>query len=116
MDQALGPLNTREFVGLFAPPWHARSARVDGIYRRYLDFYATRRDTATGKVTGPQGTIYDLALITNATTNATRTYKGLLAQASYRPTARLQLFGSYTLAWTEGNVDGEDAAVGPTMV
>ena len=67
-------------------------------------------------MTSPQGTAYDLALITNATTDATRTYKGLLAQASYRPSARIQLFGSYTLAWTDGNVDGEDAAVGPTMV
>jgi hypothetical protein len=26
------------------------------------------------------------------------------------------MFGSYTLAWTDGNVDGEDAAVGPSMV
>ena len=67
-------------------------------------------------MTGPQGASYDLALISNATANATRTYKGLLAQASYRPATRIQLYGSYTLAWTEGNVDGEDTAVGPTMV
>ena len=26
------------------------SVRADGIFRRYQDFYATRRDTSTGKV------------------------------------------------------------------
>ena len=117
MDTALGPLDAREIVlGVSRRLGTRGSARVDGIYRRYLNFYATRRDTATGKVTSQQGSTYDLALITNATTDATRTYKGLLAQASYRPSASIQLFGSYTLAWTDGNVDGEDAAVGPTMV
>jgi len=117
MDAALGPLDTREIALGVSRRLGARgSARVDGIYRRYLDFYATRRDTGTGKVTGPQGTVYDLALITNAAADATRTYTGLLWQLSYRPAARLQLFASYTLAWTDGNVDGEDAAVGPTMV
>ncbi len=117
MDAALGPLDAREIaLGVSRRLGTRGSARVDGIYRRYLNFYATRRDTTTGKVTSPQGTAYDLALITNATTDASRTYKGLLAQASYRPSAGIQLFGSYTLAWTNGNVDGEDAAVGPTMV
>ena len=94
MDAALGPLDAREIaLGVSRRLGTRGSARVDGIYRRYLNFYATRRDTTTGKVTSPQGTAYDLALITNATTDATRTYKGLLAQASYRPSARIQLFG-----------------------
>jgi hypothetical protein len=117
MDPALRPLDAREIVLGFSRRLGARgSARVDGIYRRYLDFYATRRDTTTGTVTSPQGTLYDLALVTNATANATRDYKALLAQANYRPSTRIQLYGSYTLAWTAGNVDGEDAAVGPSMV
>jgi hypothetical protein len=117
MDPALGPLDAREIMAGVSRRLGTRgSVRVDGLYRRYLNFYATRRDTSTGKVAGPQGTTYDLALITNATVDATRTYTGLLTQATYRPSARLQLFGSYTLAWTDGNVDGEDAAVGPTMV
>jgi hypothetical protein len=117
MDDGLGALDAREVAAGVSRRLGSRgSARVDGIYRRYLNFYATRRDISTGKVTGPQGATYDLALITNAATDATRTYKGVLIQAHYRPTARLQLYGSYTVAWTEGNVDGEDAAVGPTMV
>ena len=117
MDPGLGPLDAREIaLGVSRRLGTRGSAKIDGIYRRYLNFYATRRDMTTGKVTGPQGTTYDLALVTNASQPATRTYKGLLAQATYRPSARLQLYGSYTLAWTEGNVDGEDAAVGPTMV
>ena len=117
MDTALAPLDARELaLGLSRRLGTRGSVRADGIYRRYLDFYATRRDTSTGKVTGAQGTIYDLALITNAEADATRNYAALLVQASYRPASRLQLFGSYTLARTVGNVDGEDAAVGPTMV
>ena len=117
MDGGLGPLDAREIaVGASRRLGARGSVRVDGIYRRYLDFYATRRDTSTGKVTSPLGTVYDLALITNAVSDAERTYKGVLTQADYRPTSRVQVYGSYTLAWTEGNVDGEDAAVGPTMV
>jgi hypothetical protein len=117
MDGSLRALDAREFaVGASRRLGARGSVRVDGIFRRYLNFYATRRDMTTGKVAGPQGTAYDLALITNAATDAARTYKGLLAQGSYRAARRLQLYGSYTLAWTEGNVDGEDAAIGPTMV
>jgi len=113
MDPALRPLDAREIVLGFSRRLGARgSARVDGIYRRYLDFYATRRDTTTGTVTSPQGTLYDLALVTNATADATRTTR---PSSHRRTTARrrgFQLYGSYTLAWTAGNVDGEDAAVG----
>ena len=117
MDPGLGPLDAREIaLGVSRRLGTRGSARIDGIYRRYLNFYATRRDMTTGTVTSPQGTAYDLALVTNADQLATRTYKGLLAQATYRPSARFQLYGSYTLSWTDGNVDGEDAAVGPTMV
>ena len=117
MDGSLGPLHANELaLGLSRRLGARGSVRADGIFRRYLDFYATRRDTSTGKVSGPQGTVYDLALVTNAQADAERTYKALLVQANYRPTTRFQLYGSYTLAWTDGNVDGEDAAVGPTMV
>ena len=117
MDPELGPLDAHEIVlGVSRRLGTRGSARLEGIHRRYLSFYATRRDMGTGTVTGPQGTTYDLALVTNAAADATRTYMGLLAQGSYRPSARIQLFGSYTLSWTDGNVDGEDAAVGPSMV
>jgi hypothetical protein len=117
MDAALGPLDAREImVGVARRLGSRGSARVDGIYRRYLDFYATRRDRTTGRVTAPSGTAYDLMLITNAGADSTRTYRAMLAQANWRPSPRLQVYGSYTLAWTRGNVDGEDTAVGPSMV
>jgi hypothetical protein len=117
MDPALGPLDAREIMlGLSCRLGTRGSARADLIHRRYHDFYATRRDTTTGSVKGADGTLYDLALITNAASDAARTYRGLLTQATFRPAPGVQIYGSYTLSWTEGNVDGEDAAVGPTMV
>ena len=50
--------------GLLHPPDESDGSLT--ARRRYLDFYATRRDTTTGKVTSQQGSTYDLALITNA--------------------------------------------------
>ena len=86
MDPGLAPLDAREIaLGVSRRLGTRGSARIDGIYRRYLNFYATRRDMTTGTVTGPQGTAYDLALVTNADQLATRTYKGLLAQATLSP-------------------------------
>jgi len=117
MAPALGPLDTREIMAGVTRRLGARgSIRIDGIYRRYLNFYATERDMTTGRVTGPLGSTNDLMLVTNATKNAERSYKGLLTQVIFRPVARVQVSASYTLAWTTGNVDGEDAAVGPSMV
>ena len=67
MDPGLAPLDAREIaLGVSRRLGTRGSARIDGIYRRYLNFYATRRDMTTGTVTGPQGTAYDLALVTNA--------------------------------------------------
>ena len=90
--------------------------RVEGIFRRYLNFYATRRDLTTGKVTGPGGATNDVMLITNAGSDAERTYRGLHTQVIYRPVSRIQILAAYTFASTYGNVEGEDAAIGPTMV
>ena len=117
MDETLGPLDTREVMAGATRQLGRRGfVRAEAVYRTFQNFYATRRDTTTGKVTGPGGTSHDLMLIGNATSGVERTYKGLLTQAVYRPSTRLQVSASYTLSSTFGNVDGEDANVGPTMV
>ncbi len=117
MDQALAPLDTREvLVGVSRQLGTKGSVRAEGIFRRYLNFYATRRDLTTGKVTGPGGAANDVMVITNAGSDAERTYKGLHTQLIYRPIPRIQVLAAYTFASTYGNVEGEDAAIGPTMV
>lgn len=117
MDPALAPLDTREvMVGVSRQLGTKGSVRADGIFRRYLSFYATRRDLTTGKATGPGGGIYDVMVITNASSDAERTYRGLHTQLIYRPIPRIQILAAYTFASTAGNVEGEDAAIGPTMV
>jgi hypothetical protein len=117
MDPALAPLDTREvMVGVNRQLGAKGSVRVEGIFRRYLNFYATRRDLSTGKVTGPGGGTNDVMLVTNAGSDASRSYSGLHTQVIYRPVSRVQLLAAYTFASTSGNVDGEDAGIGPTMV
>ncbi len=46
------------------------------------------------------------------TPDAKRTYSGLTADVTFRMSS-LQLGGNYTLSWSRGNVDGEDAGSGP---
>jgi len=117
MDPALGPLDTREIMGGVTRQLGRRgSIRLEGLYRRFLNFYATRRDTTTGKVVDPAGTTVDVMVITNAASNVKRSYRGLLTQLTFRPVDRVQISAAYTLSSTFGNVDGEDANVGPSMV
>ena len=116
VDPALGPLDTREFMaGVTRQLGRRGSVRVEAVHRTFLGFYATRRDTTTGTVTDATGATNDLQVVTNARSGASRSYDGLLTQLIYRPAARLQVSASYTLSSTFGNVDGEDAAIGPSM-
>jgi hypothetical protein len=117
-------VTTRVGTGLVAPnsnEWTAGIARqvgnrgtvrADYIFRRYSDFYGDFRDLSTGKVTDPTGRPFDQIIVRN-TNLANRTYKGLAAQASYRPRASLQLGGNYTLSWQRGNFTGENEGSGP---
>jgi hypothetical protein len=86
--------------------------RVDGLYRKAGDFYTERVDTSTGKVADPAGRQYDLRLVVNSD-DVERTYKGLNFQVQYRALDKLLLGGNYTLSYTEGNFNGEDASSGP---
>ncbi len=86
--------------------------RADYIYRTFRDFYGDYRDISTGKVTDPTGRVYDLTIVRN-TNAATRTYKGVNLQASYRFGTAWQVGGNYTLSWARGNFTGEDTGSGP---
>jgi outer membrane receptor protein involved in Fe transport len=86
--------------------------RVDGMYRTWQDFYTEKVDTTTGKVSDPSGRQFDLRLVVNSD-DVERTYKGINLQAQYRFLHSLTLGGNYTLSYTDGNFNGEDASSGP---
>jgi len=87
--------------------------RVDGIYRKFRDFYVTRIDHSTGKVQDQFGRSFDLGLVENNNT-LDRSYRGANFQISYRPTSRLGLSGNYTLGELKGTAEGENGGSGPT--
>jgi hypothetical protein len=88
------------------------SVRVDGIFRRYRDFYGEKRDTATGRVADAGGNQFDLGVVVN-TNDLERTYKALQTQVQYRFTPQLQVGGNYTLSQSRGNINGETSSDGP---
>src|SRR5439155_4707552 len=92
----------------------ARGAvRIDGVYRKFHDFYVTRIDTTTGRVADQFGKPFDLGLVENNNDLLDRTYRGINLQASYRPEARLGFGGNYTLGELKGNIEGETGPSGP---
>ena len=88
--------------------------RVDGVWRRYHDFYSQRADLTTGRVTDPLGNAYDLFLVEN-TNDVKRRYSGLTTQASYRISDAIDVGGNYTLSHLWGNFDGETSSAGPSV-
>jgi hypothetical protein len=89
------------------------SVRVDWVFRDFNDFYITRTDTATGKITNSQGTSLDINLIENSNDGLERRYQGGTFQANYRIRQGVEIGGNYTLSRTWGNFDGENPASGP---
>ena len=89
--------------------------RVDGVYRKYRDFYAFDLNTTTGTVSDQFGKVYDLGYTVN-TNDVERTYKGLNFQVSYRAHDRLNLGGNYTLSNAYGNFNGETGPNGPVTI
>jgi outer membrane receptor protein involved in Fe transport len=88
------------------------SVRTDVTYRNFADFYATRTDLSTGKVTSETGQTFDLSLIENTDT-LKRKYAAFTSQASYRFGDRAQISGNYTLSRLWGTVNGENIGSGP---
>jgi hypothetical protein len=90
------------------------SARVDGVFREFRDFYAEQKDLTTGRVADPRGQLYDLGVIVN-TDEVARRYRALQAQLQYAVRADLRIGGNYTLAQSRGNFEGELEASGPIV-
>ncbi len=111
-DRLASP-NVQEFtLGLSRKLGPRALARVDGVYRKYGDFYALFRDLSTGKVADQFGRQFDLGVYGN-TNDLERKYEGLNVQLSYRPLQSLDIGANYTLSRTWGNFDGETGASGP---
>jgi outer membrane receptor protein involved in Fe transport len=89
------------------------AVRIDGVYRKFHDFYVTRVDTTTGRVADQFGKPFDLGLVENNNDVLSRKYRGINLQASYRPDARLGFGGNYTLGELKGNTEGETGPSGP---
>lgn len=86
--------------------------RIDGVYRKFGDFYSDRTDLTTGRNSDRFGRVFDLTITENSDA-VKRRYKGLNAQLSYRLDDRLNLGGNYTLSRTYGTFDGETGPNGP---
>ena len=113
IDTGLSAPDANEFtLGMMRTYGSGGSLRVDGVYRRFGSLYGNRRDMTTGKVTGTNGTRYDLLVITNAA-DATRSYAAINAQLGWRFGTKLQIAAAYTLSRTRGNSDGESTTIGP---
>jgi len=114
IDDRLKSPNVQEFaLGFTRRLGSKASVRVDGIYRKFRDFYSQRVDTGTGTVIDDLGREFDLAIIEN-TNEVSRRYKALNAQFTYRPFTPLSLGGNYTLSRTYGTFNGETGPGGPS--
>ncbi|MGH8186199.1 MAG: hypothetical protein ACREUC_06525, partial [Steroidobacteraceae bacterium] len=98
--------------------------RVDGVYRDFNDFYATRTDASTGRVqvdpltleeVASGGRSLDVRTIEN-TNDVERQYAAMNTVFTWRPTARVGVNAAYTLSRVWGNFDGENEFSGPAAV
>jgi outer membrane receptor protein involved in Fe transport len=88
-------------------------ARVDYVRRDYKDFYSSRTDLSTGRVTTAAGNPADLSVLENSNEGLERVYDGVHTQAQYRFGDRLNIGAVYTWSHLRGNFDGETTANGP---
>lgn len=89
--------------------------RADLVDRRFADFYSSRTDLSTGRITLPNGVLADRSVLENDSDVLERRYRGLHTQLQIRPWERLNLGAVYTLSKTEGNVNGEAGGSGPLV-
>ena len=87
--------------------------RADYIKRDWDNFYTSRTNLTTGRVTLPNGNPADVTIIGNDDSNWERTYDAVQLQANQRFFNRLQVGGSYTWSELKGNLEGETAGSGP---
>ena len=113
IDESLDSPNVDEWaVGIARQIGRRGSVRADFVYRDFNNFYASRADTTTGRVTDPIAGTFDLTLLEN-TDIVDRKYKGLTLQATSRFGSRVDVGGNYTLSKSSGNFDGESSNAGP---
>lgn len=86
--------------------------RADYITRDWQDFFVTRADLSTGRVTDEFGNVYDLNLVENSDV-LKRTYDAIQLQAAYRIGNRVNIGGNYTWSETKGNQTGQTGGSGP---
>ena len=97
------PLGTRGF------------ARADFVYRNWDNFYVSRVDQSTGRVTDAYGVSYDHAVVGNDSTIYDRTYYAIQLQGNYRFIPRFGIGLTYTWSQLKGNLTGEDTSSGPVV-
>jgi len=106
--------NVKELtLGVGAVIGHNAFVRADLVRRNWDDFYVSKIDTSTGKVTDEYGTTYDQAIVTNDSDIYEREYTGLHTQFRYKFAERWDFGGTYTWSRLVGNVTGEDSSSGP---
>jgi hypothetical protein len=114
ITESLKSPNSRDFtLGFTRRLGNRGNLRVDGVYRKFNDFYATKKDLSTGKVTDDVGQEFDLGIVVNENDLLKRDYKGLNFQLSYRPVDRFHFGTLYSIGKAEGNFEGETGASGP---
>jgi outer membrane receptor for ferrienterochelin and colicin len=82
--------------------------RIDGIQRKWKNFYAAHLDMTTGTKTDPEGFVGDLAYTINEDSETERDYKGVQLFGTWRP-GRWNIGGGYTWSELKGNDAGEGA-------
>jgi outer membrane receptor for ferrienterochelin and colicin len=90
-------------------------ARADYVHRDYEDFYASRTDLSTGRVTTATGSPADLSVLENNNEGIERVYDGLHTQLQYRFSDRFNLGSVFTVSHLRGTFDGETSASGPVQ-
>jgi hypothetical protein len=114
IDRGLKSPNSQDFtLGVVRRLGSRGSVRLDGVYRRFRDFYVQRIDMTTGKVTNSVGRTFDLGVIENENDFLHRDYKGANFQLSYRPVDRVHFGALYSIGTLQGNIEGETGASGP---
>jgi outer membrane receptor for ferrienterochelin and colicin len=111
-DRLASP-NSREFtIGITHTLGSRGSIRLDGIFRKFHDFYSVRTDLSTGQVKDQFGRSFDLQVTENSNV-VERSYKGMNLQVNFRPVTQLNLAGNYTLGHLTGSIEGENGGSGP---
>ncbi len=83
-------------------------ARLDGIHRRWHNFYAREVDTPALRLTPPNNVAADMSFTVNDDQFTKRTYDAVELQAQWQP-GRFSLGGNYTWSKLWGNDVGESA-------